>query len=125
MADRPVDLLPAMPRLGALFAKAVLPTFHRGPARVPETTAMVIAVQPDPSRLADYDRVCGFMLRDHVPATWMHPTWIRCCFAIRVRRTNSGSSATLCQSNSLRTPQGAAGRLVGARRTQSTRMIAG
>ena len=72
MADRPVDLLPAMPRLGALFAKAVLPVFHRGPARLPETTAMVIGVQPDPSRLADYDRVCGFTLRDHVPATWLH-----------------------------------------------------
>ena len=72
MADRQVDLLLAVPRLGALFAKAVLPTFDRGPARVPERTAMVIGVRPEPSRLADYDRVCGFTLRDHVPATWLH-----------------------------------------------------
>ncbi|HEX5335933.1 MAG TPA: MaoC/PaaZ C-terminal domain-containing protein, partial [Propionicimonas sp.] len=29
-------------------------------------------IRPDPDRLADYDRVCGFALRDHVPPTWLH-----------------------------------------------------
>lgn len=72
MADREVDLLPAMPALGPLFAKALLPRVDSGLARVPHTTAMVVGIQPDPQRLADYDRVCGFALRDHVPPTWLH-----------------------------------------------------
>ena len=72
MADRPVELLPAIPSLGALFAKALVPSLGRGPARVPDTTAMVAGILPDPSRLADYDRVCGFALRDQVPPTWLH-----------------------------------------------------
>ena len=72
MADREVDLLPAMPALGPLFAKALLRRVDSGPARVPRTTAVVVGIQPDPGRLADYDRVCGFTLRDHVPPTWLH-----------------------------------------------------
>jgi len=72
MADRQVDLLPAMPPLGPLFAKALLPRLDSGPARVPRETVMVVGIQPDPQRLADYDRVCGFTLRDHVPSTWLH-----------------------------------------------------
>ncbi|HEY3409082.1 MAG TPA: MaoC/PaaZ C-terminal domain-containing protein, partial [Propionicimonas sp.] len=42
------------------------------PARVPSATAVVVGIQPDRQRLADYDRVCGFTLRDHVPPTWLH-----------------------------------------------------
>lgn len=72
MADRTVELLPAIPSMGALLAKALLPSFDRGEARVPDTTAMVTGILPDPLRLADYDRVCGFTLRDHVPPTWLH-----------------------------------------------------
>lgn len=70
--DRQVELLPAMPPLGVLFAKALLPSLHRGPARIPDTTVMVTGIAPDPDRLADYDRVCGYTLRDHVPPTWLH-----------------------------------------------------
>jgi hypothetical protein len=33
---------------------------------------VVVGIQPDPQRLADYDRVCGFTLRDPVPPTWLH-----------------------------------------------------
>ncbi|MGV8909001.1 MAG: MaoC/PaaZ C-terminal domain-containing protein [Propionicimonas sp.] len=72
MADRSVELLPAIPSLRTLFVKALLPHFDRGPARVPDTTAMVTGIAPDPARLADYDRLCGFTLRDRVPATWLH-----------------------------------------------------
>lgn len=72
MTDRPVDLLTQMPRLAPLFVKALLPSFDGGPARVPDTTVMVTGLQPDLARLAAYDRVCGFTLRDHVPATWLH-----------------------------------------------------
>ena len=72
MTDREVDLLPAMPALAALFAKALLPRVDGGPARVPTATAVVVGIRPDPQRLADYDRVCGFTLRNHVPSTWLH-----------------------------------------------------
>ncbi len=72
MADRPVELLPAMPPLGPLFAKALVPNLGSGPVRIPEKTAMVLGLQPEPQRLADYDRVCGFALRNHVPPTWLH-----------------------------------------------------
>ena len=72
MTDREVDLLPAMPALSPLFAKALLPRIDGGPARVPTATAVVVGIQPDPQRLADYDRVCGFTLRDNVPPTWLH-----------------------------------------------------
>lgn len=70
--DPEVELLPAMPSLGALLAKAVLPSFDRGPARIPSRIAKVTGLAQDRARLADYDRVCGFPLRDHVPATWLH-----------------------------------------------------
>ncbi len=72
MTDRAVELLPAMPPLAVLFAKALLPSFDRGQARIPGTTAVVTGIRTDPARLADYDRVCGFALRDRVPATWLH-----------------------------------------------------
>lgn len=72
MADRQVDLLPAMPSPGALLARALLPSLDRGPARIPDVTAVVTGIQPDPARLADYDRLCGFTIRDRVPPTWLH-----------------------------------------------------
>ena len=72
MADRDIELLPAMPSLGDLFAKALLPSLDRGPARIPSHTAMVTGIVQESARLADYDRVCGFALRDHVPPTWLH-----------------------------------------------------
>lgn len=72
MTDREVELLAAMPPLAVLFAKALLPSASRGGARVPQRTAMVTGITQDLARLADYDRVCGFALRDHVPPTWLH-----------------------------------------------------
>ena len=72
MPDRDVDLLPAMPALGPLFARELVPRLDSGPARIPARTAMVVGIEPDPQRLADYDRVCGFALRNNVPPTWLH-----------------------------------------------------
>jgi acyl dehydratase len=69
--DRDVELLDALPRLGPLFARALLP-HPKGPARVPDRTALVTGVGQPLDRLADYDRVCGYPLRDRVPATWLH-----------------------------------------------------
>ena len=70
--DADVELLRSLPSPGTLLAKALVPSLDRGPARIPSRTAMVIGVAQDPSRLADYDRVCGFRLRDEVPPTWLH-----------------------------------------------------
>ena len=70
--DADVELLPALPRLGPLLARAMVPSLDRGPARVPSRTALVTGVRQDLARLADYDRVCGFGLRDRVPPTWLH-----------------------------------------------------
>ncbi len=70
--DADVELLPALPRLGPLVAKALVPNPDRGPARVPTRTTLVTGVRQDRARLADYDRVCGFALRDRVPPTWLH-----------------------------------------------------
>lgn len=70
--DAEVELLPALPRLGPAFAKALVPSFERGPARVPSRTVLVTGVHQDRERLAGYDRVCGFGLRDRVPPTWLH-----------------------------------------------------
>jgi acyl dehydratase len=67
-----VESLDRMPRLGPLFARAVLPRLDRGPARLPDRSVRVAGVATEIARLADYDRVCGFGLRDQVPATWLH-----------------------------------------------------
>lgn len=69
--DRDVERLDALPRLGPLFAKALVP-MPRAEAHVPARTVVVTGVAQPRSRLADYDRVCGFPLRDRVPATWLH-----------------------------------------------------
>lgn len=71
-ADGTVELLPSLPSMGTLFAKALVPSLDRGEARLPTRTAMVTGFGQDLARLADYDRVCGFTLRDRVPPTWLH-----------------------------------------------------
>jgi acyl dehydratase len=71
VTDAEVEILPALPRLGTLLAKALVPSLDRGPARIPTRTVAVAAVRQGPARLADYDRVCGFTLRDRVPPTWL------------------------------------------------------
>ncbi|MFT4109977.1 MaoC/PaaZ C-terminal domain-containing protein [Propionicimonas sp.] len=72
MTDIEIELLPALPALGPLFAKTLVPRLHRGPAHVPSRTVLVRGVTQDVARLAGYDRVCGFALRDRVPPTWLH-----------------------------------------------------
>lgn len=64
--------LAAVPALGPLFAKALLPSFGRGPARIPGHTLRLNPVSQDLQRLAAYDQVCGFTVRDAVPPTWLH-----------------------------------------------------
>jgi acyl dehydratase len=59
------------PSLARLFAKAPLATRERPAGLVPvELILRDVAVNRD--HLADYDRVCGFTVRDELPATFPH-----------------------------------------------------
>ena len=58
--------------MGPLLAKALVPSFDRGPARIPGDVVVVHGIRQDLGRLADYDRVCGFGLAEVVPPTWLH-----------------------------------------------------
>lgn len=64
--------LASMPALGPLFAKALVPSFGTGPARVPDYAVRVAGMRQSLERLTDYDQVCGFTVRDEVPPTWLH-----------------------------------------------------
>jgi acyl dehydratase len=74
--------LSSSPRMLPMFARAgagLIPGASRipfvgsgGGDDVPDLTLVRNAVAVDPDRLAAYDRVCGFSLRDRVPATYPH-----------------------------------------------------
>ena len=73
--------LPSAPSMPAMFARAGartipgaghLPLVGRGGRDVPELTLRLTDVKVDRARVADYDRVCGFALRDALPATYPH-----------------------------------------------------
>lgn len=66
-----VEVLSGAPTMGAAFARAMVPT-RTGPARLPDAGVRLDGLRQEPARLADYARVCGFPLRDTVPATWLH-----------------------------------------------------
>ncbi|WP_062520355.1 MaoC/PaaZ C-terminal domain-containing protein [Demequina silvatica] len=68
---RDVETLEALPPMGAAFARALVPSRARE-ARIPAHAVRVDGVVQDLDRLADYSRVCGYTLRDTVPATWIH-----------------------------------------------------
>ena len=63
----------ALPSIGGLLAKAAMPKSAAArAAAVPGRAAILAAHRQDVSRLAAYDRLCGFTLRDRVPPTWLH-----------------------------------------------------
>ncbi len=62
----------ALPALGGLFARAAVTGLRRRGGPLPERAARASGVTTDVGRVAAYDRVCGFGLRDVVPATWLH-----------------------------------------------------
>lgn len=69
--------LPELPAVGGLIARAAGQSALRklrpvASDRLPERTLVVTDHEQDAARLAHYDRVCGFTLRDAVPATWLH-----------------------------------------------------
>lgn len=74
MTDRLVlDAAPNMvPMLASSMARgAVRKVTGRRPQKLPDRE-VVLEVTQDAARLAAYDRVCGFGVRDLVPATWIH-----------------------------------------------------
>jgi acyl dehydratase len=79
--------LDSVPGLGGLYVKAVAGTtmkpvlgrmpriggrFGGGTPRLPDTELVVRDIEVDREHLADYDRVCGFSLRDELPPTYPH-----------------------------------------------------
>ncbi|MCB2413788.1 hypothetical protein LGT39_13135 [Demequina sp. TTPB684] len=50
----------------------MIPRPRRGQPRIPTRTAVIENLTQDRARLAAYDRLTGFPLRDSVPATWLH-----------------------------------------------------
>lgn len=66
-----VTTLEAIPSFGLATVSSLKPSRDKK-ARVPAGQVQVRGVQQDIKRLADYSRVCGFTLRDSVPATWIH-----------------------------------------------------
>jgi acyl dehydratase len=79
----PEQVLSGSPRMLPLFARAGaamipgagrLPLLGRGGRGqdVPDTVLVLEDVRTDRTRLAAYDRVCGFPLRDQLPATYPH-----------------------------------------------------
>ena len=68
--------LPAMPATGPLYRRAAMSLLPgvgaaRG-AHLPPLQVVVRDVAVDRAHLAAYDRVCGFRLRDTLPATYPH-----------------------------------------------------
>lgn len=70
MARVTLDALPGVPAL----ARAAAPSLRRpDPDHVVlDRTVLVHGYRSEPERLAAYARVCGFTLRDALPATWLH-----------------------------------------------------
>lgn len=74
MTERVV--LDAGPNMAPMLAKSmargiVRKVSGRRPEKLPDRE-LVLEVAQDAARLATYDRVCGFGVRDLVPATWIH-----------------------------------------------------
>lgn len=63
--------LKGQPRLGPMVARAVATSVGRG-GEVPDLEVVRRDVLVEPEALAEYDRVCGFTLRDTLPSTYIH-----------------------------------------------------
>ena len=67
----PVRELSSRPNLAVLFAKA-LATSRTGGEDLPDDELVLRDLAVDRDHLADYNRVCGFGLRDELPLTYPH-----------------------------------------------------
>lgn len=68
MALGVLDRIPGRSALG----RVPLLEVRTGQPRLPDTELRLSGVEVDREHLADYDRVCGFRLRDSLPATYPH-----------------------------------------------------
>jgi acyl dehydratase len=70
----PPGLLPLFLRAGVAMVPgaSALPFVPGGGKEIPELELVLTNVEIDRDRLAAYDRVCGFSLRDEVPSTFIH-----------------------------------------------------
>ncbi|MGP4021657.1 MaoC family dehydratase [Saccharopolyspora sp. 5N708] len=64
--------LSTAPKLSALYLKAVATGPARRGDRLPDTEYLRRGINIDRDHLAEYDRVCGFGLRDELPITYPH-----------------------------------------------------
>ncbi len=65
--------LKAMPPALGLYAKALAPTRRPSVAAgLPEREVQLLGHRSTVTEVAAYDRVCGFVLGDELPATWLH-----------------------------------------------------
>lgn len=71
-ANRPREVLTAPPAMGKAFVRALKPSRASAVPRIPKRAVSILNQRQDLNRLAEYARVCGFTLRDQVPATWLH-----------------------------------------------------
>ena len=77
MTDRRTITLDGDPNLAVLFARAAATSFGRAGraghgGALEDVEVRRPAVRIERTRLAAYDRVCGFGLRDTLPATYLH-----------------------------------------------------
>lgn len=66
-----VITLDGPPNLAVLFGRAAATSIGRGGA-LADVEVLRAGVRVERARLAAYDRVCGFSLRDALPATYLH-----------------------------------------------------
>jgi hypothetical protein len=69
-----LDAVPSMTPLlvSSLARDGVRRMVKRRPRSLPDREVVLADVTQSASRLAAYDKVCGFGVRDLVPATWLH-----------------------------------------------------
>lgn len=60
------------PKLGPMFAKAVVSGVRRTGRTLPDLEVVRREIAPDPADVADYDAVCGFSLGNTLPSTYLH-----------------------------------------------------
>lgn len=73
MSDSHEVQLPEVPGVGRLIAQAISHPRRPDPQLgLPQRWVSVSEVKQPVDRLAAYDRLCGFSVRDAVPATWLH-----------------------------------------------------
>lgn len=70
--ERTVTELDHAPNLGTLYPKAALTGFTKHGEVLPDKEIRRRDVTVDGTELAAYNRVCGFTLRDELPATYPH-----------------------------------------------------